>query len=59
MMRQSGARALLDRSHQAGVSPSPARNGKVSAFPSADTLHDYLPMMDWIRQREAERARGS
>lgn len=53
MMRRSGARALLDGSRQldgAGRDTG-AQAGQTFA---AQGLQDNLPMMDWIRQREAE-----
>lgn len=54
MMRQSGARALLDASRR-----SPADPGEVlSAPPTADELHDNLPMMEWMRRRQGDAGGG-
>jgi pimeloyl-ACP methyl ester carboxylesterase len=50
MMRQSGARSVLDRSRQVPASPADA----FSSFPTAQALQDNLPMMDWIQRREAD-----
>jgi pimeloyl-ACP methyl ester carboxylesterase len=60
MMEQSGARAVLDRSRQLGGAPSIKEDRQFGWPPSVQDLHDNLPMMDWIRRREAElRSRGA
>lgn len=62
MMRLSGARDLLDQSRSANPPPAVARSASPSAPrdpfvtgpPTAQDLHDNLPMMDWIRARQAQ-----
>lgn len=51
MMRDSGARALLDSSRVAVADPSVAFDRP----PTEAELHDNLPMMDWIQAREAQK----
>jgi thioesterase domain-containing protein len=54
MMQQSGARARLDLSRQ-------VQEEAADAFgrpQTAQDLHDNMPMMEWIRRRQAD-ARGS
>lgn len=50
MMNRSGARAHLDRSRQIPATSADA----FSRPPTAQDLHDNLPMMEWIRRREAK-----
>ncbi len=59
MMAHSGGRALLDQSRQF----SPSEGANLTSLgtwpPTAQSLHDNLPMMDWMRARQAEVAGGS
>ena len=56
MMRDSGARALLDGSRLWPADPSAAFDRP----PTGSALHDDLPMIDWITAREAqERGHGA
>jgi hypothetical protein len=48
MMRQSGARTLLDNSRRAPADPGAVFN----APPTEDQLHDNLSMMEWMRRRQ-------
>jgi len=54
MMRQSGARAVLDASRRLTSVDSDDAPGQFGRPPSLRELHDNLPMMDWIRAREAQ-----
>ena len=51
MMCDSGARALLDGSRVLRADPSAAFDRP----PTGSELHDNLPMMDWIKAREAQK----
>jgi len=53
MMQQSGARELLDRSRRFDV-PRVGAGPQSGWSPAAQALHDNLPMMEWMRQRQAE-----
>jgi pimeloyl-ACP methyl ester carboxylesterase len=56
MMRDSGARALLDRSRQ--LAPADSTDADMSAS-RPGPLNDDLPMDDWIAARQAQMQQGA